>query len=120
MKLKLTLNSTTVPIAPADRERMVDAAGLAIGRDGDNDWVLADPDRHLSKNHCVVEFRFGSFHLRDPSTNGVFVNDAVDRVPRDGDVILRDGDRFRLGDSVIAVSAAIGRASCRERMCHYV
>jgi type VI secretion system protein len=84
---------------------------LSIGRGADNDWVLPDPDRHLSKTHCVVSVENGRWVLTDLSTNGVFVNGARDPVGRDSRVILTDGDEFRIGEYSITATEADERAS---------
>ena len=47
---------------------------LTIGRGPENDMVLPDPDRMLSKNHCVVEDHNGNVLVVDLSTNGTFLN----------------------------------------------
>jgi hypothetical protein len=71
---------------------------LFVGRNPDNDLVLADP---------VVSGRHAVFHLGDSgrqlrvrdlgSTNGTFVNDEQVSRPRE----LTSGDRVRLGSSVL-------------------
>ncbi len=102
MALILTL---TEPRSSGSRETRTVAAGtLSIGRTAGNDWVLADPDRHLSKTHCVVTAERGRFKLTDLSTNGVFVNGAREPIGRDRDVELTDGDEFRLGEYVITAT----------------
>ena len=70
---------------------------IVLGRGAECDWVLADPDRVLSKRHCSVEFRGGAWQLRDLSTNGTFVNKAEQPVGRDLVVPLSDGDRIAFG-----------------------
>lgn len=47
---------------------------LTIGRGPANDMVLPDPDRMLSKNHCVIEDHNGNVLVVDLSTNGTFLN----------------------------------------------
>jgi type VI secretion system protein ImpI/type VI secretion system protein len=47
---------------------------LTIGRGPENDLVLPDPDRLLSKSHCVLENHNGSLVVVDLSTNGTFLN----------------------------------------------
>jgi type VI secretion system FHA domain protein len=84
--------------------RTVGQGTLSIGRGPGNDWVLADPDRHLSKTHCLVSGIGGRFELTDVSTNGVFVNGAREPLGRDGKVALTDGDDFRIGDYLISVT----------------
>jgi type VI secretion system protein len=77
---------------------------LSIGRAAGNDWVLPDPERHLSKTHCMITAADGRYTLTDVSTNGVFVNGSSTRVPRDGQVALTDGDEIRFGDYVLTVT----------------
>lgn len=48
--------------------------GLTIGRGQENDLVLPDPDRTLSKRHCAIEDHNGSIVVVDFSTNGTFLN----------------------------------------------
>ena len=47
---------------------------MTLGRGPSNDIVLPDPDRMLSKNHCVVEDHNGNVLVVDLSTNGTFLN----------------------------------------------
>ncbi len=77
---------------------------LSIGRGPGNDWVLPDPDRHLSKTHCVLSIEDGRPILTDLSTNGVHINGARQATARDSRVVLTDGDTFRLGDYTITVT----------------
>lgn len=98
MPLTLTLEG-----AGANETRTLGRGTLSIGRAAGNDWVLPDPERLLSKTHCVIAAAGGRYVLTDLSTNGVFVNGASTRVPRDGQVELTDGDEFRLGDYLIRV-----------------
>ena len=86
MPLILTLEqvkgSSDAPISGGRETRTLDEGRLTIGRGPGNDWVLADPQHHLSKTHCVIAFVGGSYVLTDLSTNGVFVNGAADRSRR--------------------------------------
>ncbi len=97
MALKLTLVATR-------ESRTLERATLSIGRVPGNDWVLDDPDRYLSKTHCFIAFVGGRYVLTDVSTNGVFINGARERVARDEEVVLNDGDEIRLGSHVMIVS----------------
>jgi len=94
----------TLALAGTRDSRHVDRETLSIGRASGNDWVLADPERHLSKTHCYIAYSGGRYVLTDVSTNGVFINGARDRVARDQGVVLNDGDEIRLGDHVISVT----------------
>jgi len=84
--------------------RTLSQGTLSIGRAPGNDWVLDDPDRQLSKTHCVIVASGGHYILTDLSTNGVYVNGASERIPRESQIELTDGDDFRIGEYVIRVS----------------
>src|SRR6476660_6810758 len=58
--------------------------GGTIGRSADNHWVLPDPSRYVSAHHARVQFREGHFYLQDVSTNGVYVNDDLERLAKRG------------------------------------
>jgi len=93
----LVLSVLRCPDGAVPETRRVTGGEYAIGRGADNDWVLADPDRVLSKRHCTVGFHGGAWHVTDTSTNGVFMNRDADPLGRDQSQELRDGDRLRLG-----------------------
>ncbi|MCB1771185.1 MAG: type VI secretion system-associated FHA domain protein TagH, partial [Candidatus Competibacteraceae bacterium] len=71
---------------------------ISIGRAPKNDWVLQDPERILSSEHCVVHYKGGGYVLTDKSLNGTFLNDSEQRIPREHTVPLRNSDRFVLGE----------------------
>jgi type VI secretion system protein len=82
-------------------------AMLRIGRAADNDLVLPDPDRVLSKQHCVIRREEGRYVVLDGSANGTFLNDGADRLVRDHPVPLVAGDAIRLGAYVLTVVSVI-------------
>ena len=86
------------------RTRVFGVNGGSIGRAPDNDWILPDTKRIVSGHHCEIEYRSGTYWIKDISTNGVFVNDAEEPASQNGPVELADGDRLRLGDYEIVVS----------------
>lgn len=102
MKLRLTLISCP-PAQGADTQRHVAAGRLTLGRGAENDWVLRDQERVLSKNHCVVEFKGGVYVVIDCSTNGVFHNESLEPLGRGNSAVLADGDRLRFGAFVVKV-----------------
>jgi type VI secretion system protein len=79
---------------------------LSIGRASGNDWVLDDPERQLSKTHCMISVEAGRFILMDVSTNGVYINGASTPTTRDSRTVISPGDEFRLGDYRIRVAEA--------------
>src|ERR1700722_2304466 len=104
MALKLpVLSDQRAPLGPRG-SIVFGVGGGSIGRAHDNDWVLPDPERYLSAHHARVRFSNGAFHLLDTSSNGVFINERTTALGRRGSYVLRDGDRVRLGEYLIAVS----------------
>lgn len=104
MAIKLRVISDHYRELGERRSRVFGVNGGSIGRAPDNDWVLPDPSRVVSGHHCEIEYRGGSYWLKDTSTNGVFVNDSDEPVSDTGPVILRDGDRLTIGDYMLVVS----------------
>lgn len=106
MKLRLTLISCP-PAQGADTQRHLAAGRLTLGRGSENDWVLRDQERVLSKNHCVVEFKGGVYVVIDCSTNGVFHNESLEPLGRGNSAVLADGDRLRFGAFVVKVQFVV-------------
>ncbi len=103
MRLKLDLTRSDGEPVSSVAAQVLDRSGMTIGRGPSNDWALDDPDRHMSKKHCVIEYRDGQYLLTDTSTNGVFLNRSTERLLRDSAVLLSDGDIFGVGIYEIAV-----------------
>ena len=107
------MRTLTLLLSPADRlppgspaRRVLPGSGITIGRGPDNDWVLPDPDRLLSKQHCTIGFGDGAYTVTDTSTNGVYINGSGQPLGRGNVAVLHDGDRLALGDYRIAVTIA--------------
>lgn len=81
-------------------------SGGSIGRSTDNDWVLPDSRRYVSAHHARISCRDGLYYLEDISTNGVYINDALEPLGKqDVDAYrLNDGDVLRIGEYQIGVS----------------
>ena len=94
MKLILRLTDHD---AETGQSRTLETGRLSIGRGPQNDWVLADPDRTLSKSHCRIDASDGNFMLTDLSTNGVFMTGTSQPVGRGHSVALEDGESFSIG-----------------------
>lgn len=95
--MTLTLSILRCPDSAVPETRQVGGGEYRIGRGPDNDWVLPDPNRVLSKTHCALEFRGGFWQVRDLSTNGTFLNNAPDPIGKEQVRPLSDGDRLRIG-----------------------
>jgi type VI secretion system FHA domain protein len=100
--MSLVLNVLRCPDTAAPERRRVQDGEFTIGRGTESDWVLDDPERHLSKRHCVVAHRSDGWWVADVSTNGTFVNGET--MPLGEEVrSLKNGDRLYLGPYEIEV-----------------
>ena len=80
-------------------------SSLTIGRGNENDLVLPDPNRELSKRHCTIEDHNGSLIVVDFSTNGTFLNYgrlALGQTPTP----LNDGDILSIGPYELLITIA--------------
>ncbi len=98
----LTLRMTGGDGCPAE-ERALSTGTLTLGRGAANDWVLADPERVLSKHHCRFDQSEDGFLLTDLSTNGVVMEGERQPIGRGHSRALQDGDVAVLGAYQIAI-----------------
>lgn len=77
---------------------------ITIGRSSQCSWCLPDPERIISGRHAKIEVCEDKFLLFDMSTNGVFVNRAVEPLMKEGKpYVLSHGDMITIGDYEITV-----------------
>jgi pSer/pThr/pTyr-binding forkhead associated (FHA) protein len=78
------------------REKLIPLqAVVAIGRDPENDVLLAD--RSISKRHALMRLVGGEYVIEDlGSLNGIFING--ERVKK---AALRSGDTLKLGNTIL-------------------
>ena len=109
--MSVTLRFQTTGAVPADSGPVrMRGASLTIGRGADNDLVLPDPDRLISKTHCVIEDHGGNIVVLDISTNGTFLN--YGKVPLGPTPTpLNDGDVLLLGNYELVVEMARAAAA---------
>lgn len=95
---ELVLTVAEFSPAPAGgRTRRLRGGRLTVGRAAPSDWILDDPERMLSKQHCRFEWKAGAYHVVDTSTNGVFVNGAEGPLGAGNSAKLMSGDILALG-----------------------
>jgi type VI secretion system protein len=114
MALKLSVTSYQRLAPGMETTREVRGERVTIGRAPDNDWVLPDPEKKLSRHHCTIEPRGAGFVLVDTSANGVFVNHGEDPLGRGRSLPLQDGSTLTLGDYEIAVEIDGGTSARKE------
>jgi predicted component of type VI protein secretion system len=83
--------------------RELTSGEMSVGRDPGADWRIDDPERRLSRIHCVFAVdREGGVSVRDTSSNGVF-RETGDRLPLGEPMPVKIGDGVRIGNFMIYV-----------------
>jgi type VI secretion system protein len=77
----------------------IGAAGGTLGRAADNDLVLDDPGKMISRVHARVHWRDGRFYLSDAGVNPSIVDDRP--LGQGAEAALDDGTRLLVGDYLI-------------------
>jgi len=112
--MTVTLNFQSSGSIPGDAQPLqMHGGSLTIGRGPSNDMVLPDPDRMLSKNHCVIEDHNGNVLVVDLSTNGTFLNYSkipLGRIPTP----LNTGDVLCIGSYELVVEIGGGLADISD------
>jgi len=102
--------------APGTAEILtLDKGTATLGRSSRNDLVLSDPQRLVSKQHCIVEFADGKYRVTDTSTNGVFLNREEKPIGHGKSADLEDGDLLRISHYEILAQISIPREPAAER-----
>ena len=104
MPLIVSMQTTDPTLGAQSPRRLEIDLRLSIGRGSENDLVLPDPARVLSKNHCVIESAGATYVVTDCSTNGVFLNNSPERLPRDVPMPIQPGDLLQIGGYLFEVT----------------
>src|SRR3954452_20343725 len=101
--MTLTLSILRCPDTVAPESRSLQIGEFSIGRGPENDWMLADPERSVSKPHCMLAARSGCWQTPDLPPTATFLTRAPEPLGRGQPKDLRDGDRVRIGPYEIEV-----------------
>jgi len=104
MAIKFIVTSYQRYSPDQESERTFEGSEIRIGRESDNDWVLSDPEKKLSRYHCAVGRQGDDYVLTDTSTNGVFLNHSDAAVGSGKQALLSDGDVLMVGDYELTVA----------------
>lgn len=104
MSLLITITKSPDNAQLTEASKTFSEQGGSIGRSAENNWILPDPDKFLSGSHSQISCENGQYFLTDLSTNGTFMNGAVEPMGKNNKIQLKDGDRFSLGDYELQVS----------------
>jgi FHA domain-containing protein len=103
----ITLTILTFNGGPTERlSATFDELGGTIGRADNNQLILPDPERTISRVHAQVAFRNGGFALVDRGSNPVLVNGRA--LGNGSESPLKAGDQVQIGGYVLSVEASAG------------
>lgn len=84
--------------------------GGTIGRSQDNDLVLPDESRAISRLHALLHLSAsGECRLTSQGSVAPVIHNGT-ALPRGGQVSLQDGDRLQIGEYLIAVGTPLDKA----------
>jgi type VI secretion system FHA domain protein len=89
---------------------VMEGPSAVIGRSRNCDWHLPDPTNAISSRHCEINREADLFILTDISTNGTFLNGAVERMKLEHE--LEEGDVLTIGHFEIV--ASLGAESAEQ------
>ena len=106
----ITLTIISYNGAPVSRAASAtfDELGGTIGRADNNQLVLEDPDRTISRVHAQIVFRSGGYAVLDRGSNPIQVNGRD--VGSGREAPLAEGDRLQIGGYVLSVQRALAAA----------
>ena len=106
----ITLTIISYNGAPVSRAASAsfDELGGTIGRADNNQLVLEDPDRTISRVHAQIVFRSGGYAVVDRGSNPIQVNGRD--VGNGREAALAEGDRLQIGGYVLSVQRALAAA----------
>jgi type VI secretion system FHA domain protein len=101
--MPVTLHFQSTGTVPGNARPLVMVGkSLTVGREPDNDLMLPDPSKQVSRYHCAIEDHGGNIVVIDLSANGTFLNYGkvpLGRVPTP----LSDGDILSVGSYELMV-----------------
>jgi type VI secretion system protein ImpI len=80
---------------------------LTLGRSDTCDWYLPDPEKVVSGTHARITKRSDGFYIEDLSTNGLYVNRAVDALGANREHKVEHDDLFTFGDYEISAKLPV-------------
>ena len=99
--------------APADGPAaQFDELGGTIGRADNNQLVLPDPERTISRVHARVVFRAGKYAIVDNGSNPISVNGTPVGAGREQP--LQPGDQLQIGGYVLKASQAAAAVAAAD------
>lgn len=97
MELVLTIKKLkSIPVSQIISHTWTKKGGT-IGRLENNDWVLLDTMKRISRQHAIIGAENNKFFIKDTSLHGVFINRSDEKVGRGNSYFLQEGDVIRIG-----------------------
>jgi len=79
-----------------------DREGGTIGRSKQNNFILPDPERYISRQHAAILYENGGYFYEDNSLSGSYIRNRRIRIHNNKTELL-DGDLIEIGEYLISV-----------------
>jgi pSer/pThr/pTyr-binding forkhead associated (FHA) protein len=81
---------------PEPMSMSFDRKGGTIGRSPENDFVLPDPNKYISRKHAVIFYENSCFYLKDTSLSGTYIRNKNLHL-HGNNIKLDDRDKLNIG-----------------------
>ncbi len=88
---------------------------LTLGRSDVCDWHMPDPEKVVSGTHARITKRSDDFFIEDLSTNGLYVNRAVEALGTNREHKIEHDDLFTFGDYEISAKLQMLNVASNSR-----
>jgi len=97
-----TVSYKGMPLSPEISARF-EAQGGSIGRSPDNQMVLPDAEKYISRRHAEIHYEGGRYFIQDSSAAGTYL-EQQGQLLQQGRAVLMDGERLRIGEYELQVT----------------
>ncbi len=98
-KMELTLEIVSYHRLSPEQVKVINVGNvLSLGRSETCDWHMPDPDKVVSGKHAQISKRNDGFYIEDLSTNGLFINRAVEALGSGAAHKIEHEDLLTFGD----------------------
>jgi len=91
-------------LSPEQTSKKSITSSITLGRSENSGWHLPDPEKVVSGTHARIERQSNDFYIYDESTNGLYINRAIDALGKGKSHKLAEGDLLTFGDYEVSVS----------------
>lgn len=101
--ITLTVKKAPFEIQPHQKSVVIGPQGGSIGRQSEGN-ILVVPDPAVSRHHCQILFENGNYYVKDTSSNGVYINQALVPLGNGNVAPIKFGDVIQIGETELQLA----------------